>query len=120
MQTLSPHSKHFDTLQIIDKNEFLVSPGIPQEILPYLKLWVSVLKIALADAAKYEAYAQNERKYVSGEGLKAHRWLFSNSHRETSFIWVCDMLKVDPDAVRRSFKLGWKKLLQKRSTIGEL
>jgi hypothetical protein len=57
----------------------------------YLSLWAAAIQVAISDVL------------MGGPSLDARmprEWVASNAIEQRSFLWACDMLSIDPDAVR--------------------
>lgn len=64
----------------------------------FKKLWSAVLQQALRDAqGNYYSYREEARE-----------WLLSENHETASFLWVCDVLSLDPDLFRNAYRQEWK------------
>ncbi len=65
-----------------------------------LELWKEVLKKAVDDAK--EGPSEREIKdYIYCTKANAKEWIKGKSEEPGSFIWVCDLLDLQPSAVRR-------------------
>jgi hypothetical protein len=60
---------------------------VAEEFSPYRALWASVLTTAFADL--------DDHKQEIVQDAKA--WLYSRETGPQSYIWICDLLGVDPD-----------------------
>lgn len=58
----------------------------------YYQLWAAVLKQAVLDIKKR---SQSHTDYIS-----AYEWMMSKEHYPGTFIWVCDLLNLDPEFVK--------------------
>jgi hypothetical protein len=56
-------------------------------------------RVALAKKSLAEAIEEITRDY---ENTKT--WVASQSQKEGSFLWFCDVFELEPDAVRRAIK----------------
>jgi len=61
------------------------------------RLWYAVLEQAVKDAQGY----YNSRRE------EARQWLFSENHGAASFLWICDVLGLDPDFFRNAYRYEW-------------
>jgi len=80
-----------------------------------LEGWANVLE------RRFIAAAQSEEEYAAG-ARTAHRnalkWMTNNSKIKGGFLWVCDALNLEPDAVRRAMReKAVDKLEQLRSLL---
>jgi hypothetical protein len=83
---------------------------------PYLRLWASVFRQGLQDAAaairwknskgkKRPNYHQNWCPHTS------LRWLESDVQKGPgSLLWLCDLFDIDPDAARNAVYMNWRTL----------
>ena len=76
----------------------------------FFELWGQVLKRALFEY-KLGPSAQELQDYIFCTKENAERWLKSNAETPGSFMWVCEVLAINPSAVRREIfvKNGKKK-----------
>lgn len=71
-------------------------PQRPQEMEGCIRLWASVIRKAADDY-----FVEHH-----GESLKARCYFASNRHDIGSFLWCCDALNLNPEAVRESLANG--------------
>ena len=64
----------------------------------YKRLWFAVLEQALTDA-KGKHYSYRE---------EAREWFLSEKYETASFLWICDVLDLDPDSFRNAYRYEWK------------
>lgn len=69
----------------------------------FVELWTAVLK----QARQYYVRGPSERELedyrrVAEEDARA--WIDSDSEETGSFVWVCDLLGLEPDDVRRRMR----------------
>lgn len=67
------------------------------------QIWAAVLKLSIKDAVEGPS-VQELKDYVSCRTQDANDWLSSSRNDVGSFFWVCDMLGLEPTAVRREIK----------------
>ena len=68
-----------------------------------LEQWAGVLE------RRFVAAAQTEEAYVEAARTAHHgavKWVCDDSRVIGSFLWVCDLLELEPDAVRREVAKG--------------
>ena len=58
----------------------------------YRELWAAVLKQAIEDAQKYIGSFAME---------KAHQWFKNESDEVGSFLWICSILDLAPESIKR-------------------
>ena len=68
--------------------------------IPEINLWARVLDCAIRDALKWKS-------------SKARAWFFSGETEEYSFLWVCDVLKIDPAPIKLIIKERRIEILKK-------
>jgi hypothetical protein len=68
-----------------------------------MRLWMAVLKLALQDYAMM--YQANGCKHdaIAVQRHPSARWIADTSNHRQGFNWVCELLGMNPDAVRNSF-----------------
>ena len=64
----------------------------------YQILWAAVLLQAIKDL-RHKGFNKKNCLYWRG---KAKYWLSSRKGGEQSFVWVCNVLDIDPDRTRRA------------------
>ena len=64
----------------------------------YRNLWAAVLKQAIKDAN------QNTKNPLNNPYL----WFHSDSHAVGSFLWICNILNIDPESIRFPSTIGIK------------
>jgi hypothetical protein len=74
-----------------------VSPAQP---LPESELWIEVIRLAINDARGIGLKCRDTRTILYLQEY-ALRWLQSNRRTEGSFLWTCEILDLDPGAIRR-------------------
>jgi hypothetical protein len=67
-------------------NPDIVEEVTPVEIRAEMKLWAAVMALGLKD------YHAKDRSAV--------HWFWSEDNHVGSFVWVCDLFKIDPDYAR--------------------
>lgn len=104
----------------LDLTELFHAP-YPDNVRPYIRLWSSVLYQGLKDAAKYMARAGARgtvsRRRVSGvtsEQASAFDWMWSDNQKPPSFAWICGVLDVEPETVRKYFYANWRNLVKQQ------
>jgi len=61
------------------------------------RLWSAVLEQALTDAqGNYNSLREEARK-----------WFLSENYGAASFLWICDVLDLDPDFLRNVYRNEW-------------
>lgn len=81
-----------------------------EEAEPYRQLWAEVLRIAVLDAsghvtALHQVPANVPRDVASRRiAESAAAWFTSPRHSAGSFIWICNLLDLDPGAVRAALQ----------------
>lgn len=71
------------------------------------KLWAAVLEQAMTDAQEHhESYGEEARKWLQSENLGT-----------ASFLWVCDVLDLDPGLFRTAGRYDWNHLDDRRSAV---
>jgi hypothetical protein len=99
-----------------------ITPYIDPEVKPLLRLWASVLIMAIQDYSKYrvsQEFGSDKRKDHQGvekkRGLNALSWIFTDqSDAPKSFKWTCAMLGHDPERIRNKVKTDWQNLAKIR------
>ena len=61
------------------------------------RLWAAVLDQAIKDS-QADKPGHNSHESIIAEGARA--WFSSKSQEDGSFLWVCDILGIDPEAVQ--------------------
>lgn len=69
-------------------------------VTPEKSLWAGMLLRALNDAAGVQL--MESKKYANLIQRDARAWFSSPRFTTGSFLWICDVLNLDPDAVKRS------------------
>ena len=64
------------------------------------RLWSAVLEQAVTDA---QGNCDSRRE-------EARRWLLSENYGAASFLWICDMLGLEPDFFRNAYRYEWNGL----------
>lgn len=83
-------------------NDGLFAPGIPgehEQLSPEQQLFAAMLRQALLDAGGHvgSTVSAVDRRRVIAE---AQAWIRSRSDRPLGFVWVCQMLRLDPEFIR--------------------
>lgn len=65
----------------------------------YRNLWAAVLKQAIKDANQNTKYPFNNPQL----------WFKSDSHAVGSFLWICNILNIDPESIRFPLEIGIKR-----------
>lgn len=70
------------------------------------RLWAAVLQQAVADAGgrKPKGNTRNDRRVVMDS---ARYWFARKGRGVGSFLWVCEALGLDPDALRPKIRGAW-------------
>lgn len=79
----------------------------------FQELWKKVLR----QAQQHYIHGPTEEElqdYARVAGEDAEAWIDSNSEEVGSFVWVCDLLDLEPSAVRAA----WRK--KRKETKGEV
>lgn len=64
------------------------------------RLWAAVVEKAVEDALVCSRATGERKAFVENRRREAVNYLFSNSVRPHSFLWVCDLMSLSPQAVR--------------------
>lgn len=64
----------------------------------YKKLWFTVLEQAISDAEGHVEGPKDYRKLITE---RARAWFFRKNQGIGSFLWICLMLDLKPESVRR-------------------
>jgi len=65
----------------------------------YKNLWSAVLKQAIKDANQNTKYPFNNPRL----------WFQSKNHTVGSFLWICNILNIDPESIRFPSETGIKR-----------
>ena len=72
------------------------------EMIPYLRLWASVMRLGIQDYCTARA-----RKEPAGDYRVF--WFESDDYATGSFTWLCELFGLDPDKARTQVLLNWRK-----------
>jgi hypothetical protein len=73
--------------------------NLPDELRPVLHLWSEVMRLAFEDA-RGGLKGSSPRYGDRAVALDALQWFKSEVCEVGSFLWICDLLELDPGAVR--------------------
>ena len=59
------------------------------------KLWIAVLKQAIKDS----------QRDAKSSIVRSQLWFYHDSKEVGSYLWICDILNLDPESIRSSIKL---------------
>jgi hypothetical protein len=98
------HGAENSTL-IIKKRKATADNEREEQYLRELKMWFGVLELTIKDYVNYVKYKASKNKLlIRGCTLKDLKtlpdWFNSDEDVRGSFLWICDTLSRDPDAVR--------------------
>ena len=79
----------------------------------HLRLWASVLRQGMIDAAKEFKQAMDEA--VEPEIFEAYSWLMSDADHPTSFVWCCQLVDIDPARARSAWRMNVRSLANQRT-----
>jgi hypothetical protein len=77
--------------------------SLPDDLRPFIGLWSDVLRLAFEDA-RGGLLGVSPRYGDRAVATDALQWFRSEVDEVGSFVWICDLLGLDPDAVRASLK----------------
>ena len=76
------------------------------ESLPVLKMWAAVMNEAIDCVRHRRVVGANNAWARRMEIERACEWFLNNDMRMGSFLWVCQVLELDPNAIRT--EIGWR------------
>ena len=84
---------------------------------PFKNLWAAVIERAFGDLRLENSPVENEERYY----YSAVRWFNDTENHEIgSFLWICELLEIDPGKIREKINVrvvhGHVKLSQKWSS----
>jgi hypothetical protein len=90
-----------------DPDSYLAERAVGLETKACLGLWAAVMYVAIEDSrgrgAVPTGLTREKRPVVMGEIRdRACAWMSSQEQTVGSFLWICTLLELDPDAVRPS------------------
>ena len=83
---------------------------------PYFRVWSSVFRPGLQDAAaairwKNSGGRKRPSHWQNWCPLESMRWLESDTNKGPgSLLWLCDLFDISPDAARGAVYLNWRTL----------
>jgi hypothetical protein len=87
-------------LKKVDARKLQSIAASPAQPLPERELWIEVIRLAINDARGIGLKCRDTRTILYLQEY-ALRWLQSNRRTEGSFLWVCELVDLDPGAIRR-------------------
>lgn len=82
--------------------------GVPMNIRATQRLWQAVLIQARRDFHRVAGRNSNSqrRAEIKHYNRDARAWFRAVDQEQNSFIWVCELLKIDPQATRSAMTRG--------------
>lgn len=80
--------------------------AVSEPDLANLKLWAHVFAVGLRDFAQ-----DQERVQQGGFPREPSYWFWAHENTTGSFVWLCDLLKIDPQRARAQTLAQWRDLL---------
>jgi len=82
------------------------------------RLWASKMALHIQDYArgvKMLKAKSNKSRQTTGEAMLnariAYNWIFDNSEKPASFIWICSMFDINHEHARMKITHNWRKNL---------
>ena len=113
--------------QKLDDDYYDERESLPEEVANLRRLWAASMLGAIRDYTAYIAHkgaarkaykndetarvAQSKALAVEYDGELAKRWIYRDTSGPGTFIWVCEVLGLDPERVRVMIERNWRQVL---------